>query len=298
MKHHNVERFFGTARERYHMLLRRRKTQQAKHLPPSALSWTSDPILAKYRFCNVFREDDKVTAWMREHIREPLASYHLKQVHAAVVFRWFNKIETGKLLLPYIVHGVWDRAMAEFKLKKRVAEGLPILGAAYMIKSPPGLDKVTGLLNCIDKVDVIQVQRVALDTNRLEDVHRELCSYDYLGPFMAYQMVCDLRYTPLLENAVDVNTWTAPGPGSARGMGRVAHDNPDEYRYSSKRDIPVLIERMQDLLLYSRNTGYWPSAWPKWELSTVQHWLCEYDKYERARTGQGEPKQLYRPAGK
>jgi hypothetical protein len=288
VKHHNVERFFGTARERYHMLLRRRRGET---------TLTKDPIFAKYRFCNVFREDDKVTAWMRENLTKPLGQDHERQVRAAVVFRWFNKIETGELLKPYLL-GEWRTMEATYKLKERAANFLPILGAAYMIKSPPGKDKVTGLMECIRKVNVSTVELTALNTNKLEDVHKELCSYEYLGPFMAYQMVCDLRYAPLLENAVDVNLWTAPGPGSARGMGRVAHDNVDAYRYSSKRDIPVLIERMQDLLLYSRNTGYWPSAWPKWELSTVQHWLCEHDKYERARTGEGEPKQLYRPAGK
>ena len=31
--------------------------------------WTDDPILATYRFCNVRREDDRVTIWVRTHRR-------------------------------------------------------------------------------------------------------------------------------------------------------------------------------------------------------------------------------------
>ncbi len=37
--------------------------------------WTSDPILAGGRFCNVFRELDTVTIWVRENIREPWADH-------------------------------------------------------------------------------------------------------------------------------------------------------------------------------------------------------------------------------
>lgn len=288
MKLHNVERFFWTARERYNIL-------KAKRLGVSH-SWTNDPILSKYRFCNVFREDDKVTAWFRENIRDPLGDDHYKQVRAAVVFRWFNKIETGETLKPFLL-GEYAERDVETALRKQFAHGT-ILGAAYMIKSPPKMDKVDGLLQCIAGVEPFygRIVKEAQNWNQLEMVHALLQTFDYLGPFMAYQMVCDLRFTPLLQAAVDVDTWTAPGPGSARGIGRVAHDDPKAYKYSSERDIPVLIERMQDLLLYSRNPTYWPKALPKWELSTVQHWLCEYDKYERARTGEGEPKQLYRPA--
>jgi len=32
--------------------------------------WTEDPILRAYRFCNVYRELDKVTQWIAEHWRD------------------------------------------------------------------------------------------------------------------------------------------------------------------------------------------------------------------------------------
>src|SRR5712664_3381391 len=37
--------------------------------------WTDDPIIAKYRFCNVRREDDRVTIWIRENIRKRFAGH-------------------------------------------------------------------------------------------------------------------------------------------------------------------------------------------------------------------------------
>ena len=36
---------------------------------------TDDPILAAYRFCNVRREDDRVTRWIDEHVRVPFATH-------------------------------------------------------------------------------------------------------------------------------------------------------------------------------------------------------------------------------
>jgi hypothetical protein len=41
---------------------------------PSEL-WTSDSILSTYRFCNVRREDDRVTGWVRDYIRDPYADH-------------------------------------------------------------------------------------------------------------------------------------------------------------------------------------------------------------------------------
>ena len=37
--------------------------------------WTEDKILQDYSFCNVFRELDKVTIWIRENWREPFADH-------------------------------------------------------------------------------------------------------------------------------------------------------------------------------------------------------------------------------
>ena len=54
-----VESFFGWIKERHNIYLSR-----AAGSPPP---WTSDPILSKYKFTNPFRENDRVTVWMRKH---------------------------------------------------------------------------------------------------------------------------------------------------------------------------------------------------------------------------------------
>ena len=60
----NVERFFYWINER-HAIYQRRNMG----LPRS--EWTDDPILQKYKFTNPFRENDRVTVWMRENWTKP-----------------------------------------------------------------------------------------------------------------------------------------------------------------------------------------------------------------------------------
>lgn len=53
-----VEQFFWLARERYQIKLRK-----DAGLPRP--EWTTDPLLSKYHFCNVFRADDRVSRAVR-----------------------------------------------------------------------------------------------------------------------------------------------------------------------------------------------------------------------------------------
>lgn len=288
----SVDRFFALARERYNVFLRRRAGQPGP--------WTDDPILREFRFCNIFREDDRVTRWMRENLTAPLGDDLARQYMAAVVFRWFNKIETGQLLRPLLL-GDWDTEEARRLLKERVAQGETILGAAYMIKSPLRVNKVDGLLKCIDAVRERHMDRVAgiVWHKTLQRAHEEMLPFPFLGPFMAYEMVTDLRHTPLLADAKDIMTWASAGPGAARGLDRVLGDPLGTRSHGSPKCRDQMNEEMRHLLLMAQapELGLWPAEWPRWEMREVEHTLCEFDKYERARLGEGRPKQRFTPHG-
>jgi hypothetical protein len=286
----NQRMFFGTAKERYRIML----NKWLQSGGPTARSFTNDPIFQEFRFCNVFREDDKVTQWFRENIREFMRT-PVDHLRAAVVFRWFNLPATGELLKPWLM-GKATMDQAEEAIAQQQRDGKTILNAAYMIKSPPGLTKTAGIFSCIRIIPFDHIAASIMEENTLEHAVNILCTTPYLGPFMAYQSVCDLRFTPVLENAVDKDYWTSPGPGSARGIGRIFFDDPKTYNYNSERDRIQIMERMRYLLELSRMPDMWPQDFPRWELSTVQHWCCEYDKYMRVFLKEGTPKQKYRPA--
>ncbi len=283
----DVTGFFAYARERQSIFLQRGPWG-------GTAPFTNDRILQHYRFCNIFREDDKTTAWFRENVRDPNREA-TAIAWATIIFRWFNRIETGKVLLRRNLMFQWD----EHRARKYLGELNPLVTGAYVIATPPGMSKLDGLIWCIDNVweQRFELGEVLRGAETLEWAHEMLMRLPYIGSFMAYEIVTDLSRTDLLCKATDISTWAAAGPGAARGLGRVFYGGADHYNYSSKRHQYLMQLDMGVLLKESQKADNWPDYWPVWEMREVEHTLCEYDKYERARLGQGRPKQLFRGGG-
>lgn len=257
-------------------------------LPPP---WTDDAILQRYRFCNVFREDDKTTRWFRDSFRSKIIHPSLL-LQGTIVFRWFNRIETGEILLREKLLHRWDSDRA-----RRALSGInPLVTGAYMVKTPARVSKLEGVIWCIEQIlpSVREIAEEMESSRSLERSTNILSGFPYLGPFMAYEIVTDLRHTPLLCRAKDIYTWANPGPGAARGLGRVFHDDKDFFDRHASGQASQMQEEMAELLEMSRAAANWPRPWPAWEMRDVEHTLCEFDKYERARLGTGKPKQLFR----
>lgn len=303
----SAEAFFAYARERYRILLRRRGDTAGgwtEALPKSG-KWTNDHILQQYRFCNVFREDDTTTKWIRERVTD--SAYGDRVLGALVIARWFNRIATLERLLPpasaetpywrsnllynYDLVAAWKLAMRE-----RLTDVHPLVTGAYMIKTPAKMTKLEGLLWCLDHIlrDALHLacEMANDDGYTLERATKRLAEYPYLGPFMAYEVVTDLRHTKLLNTAPDIMTWANSGPGAVRGAGRVCARDPGHFS-ASQFDQDMIQKTMKRLLVESTKGHNWPMEWPSWEMRDVEHTLCEFDKYMRARLGQGRPKQKY-----
>ena len=98
-----------------------------QHEPP----WTNDPILQKFKFCQVFREEDRTTRWFKRHIRNVWRD-EPEVLMATVIFRWFNFIETGRTLIRHNLHIEWDRKKAIEEITKQDQW----ITGAYIIKTP------------------------------------------------------------------------------------------------------------------------------------------------------------------
>ena len=270
-----IQRFFWWIEERHRIFL-----SKEAGLPRG--EWTDDEILKTYRFTNPFRENDKTTVWFRENMRKPLKDSP-EVLMATVIFRWFNLIETGKTLLSNNLHIDWKPEGARQEIKKQ----LKYITGGYIIKTPDGMDKVDGVIWCIDK---FWKQRDNL-INELKDssLHRSwhvLMQFPYQGPFMAYELITDLRHTYLLNEARDIYTWANAGPGAMRGLNRI-HSRELKYK-SRKHDWN---EEMFQLL--GKSSQYLHPDFPKLEMRDIEHSLCEFDKYERVRNGEGAPRGRY-----
>ncbi|RKZ72457.1 MAG: hypothetical protein DRQ48_00165 [Gammaproteobacteria bacterium] len=261
-----VSGFFKYAKERYHVKLRRDSGQPAP--------WTKDPVIAGFRFCHIFREDDRTTAWLRENIREPLRDDPVKVAKAVIGFRIFNRITTGELLKPILLRHGWSTKLA----RKKLTGVAPLVTGAYMVRSPYGMNKLTGLLQYMD--GLIDVRRLQQPT--LQAAHAELLQSPGWGAFTSYEIICDLMYTSVLENAIDKMTWASPGPGAARGLEWIYGR---EFSRTSQAGIEEQVVLMRKILKSSQAKTNWPVEWPAWDMRTVEHTLCEYDKYRRGQLG-------------
>jgi len=281
-----VNRFIPEELDRYTYWIEERERirylkEDLKQDPP----WTEDPILKEFKFCQVFREDDRTTRWFRTHMREPLRNSP-EVFMATIAFRFFNLIETGRTLLDNNLHIEWDRPKAIEEIKKNPKW----ITGAYIVKSPNRMDKVTGVTECVshlwdDRENIIK-QLESFTT--LEEAWRFLMQYPYIGPFVSYEMVTDLRHTYLLENATDICSWGNPGPGAMRGLNRLT-GRPLEF---CKRSWDWHSEMLDLYDWCSQKLDLSKFNYP-FEMREVEGGLCEFDKYSRILKGQGRTRSVY-----
>lgn len=297
-----LDQFLYWMRERYNVAIRRRND-----LPKP---WTDDEVLQTYFFTHPYREMDRVTVWFKDNIREPLRD-DPDVIFATVCFRWFNLPETGVVLANYrpktgdqYSMGLledWKPEEALRLLSEVRANREQVFTGAYMINSPGGKPKLEAIIERIDKVwkdrerlvDFFE-QNNGLGKShplRMEDAHKRLTQYEGLAGFMAYEIVCDLRYTYLLENAPDKMTWCNPGPGCIRGLYRLLGLPFKKGNNASSPPKPAHWDKtMRELLATAKNRL---SSMPPLEMREIEHSLCEYDKYMRAIEGDGKLKRKY-----
>lgn len=266
-----IEKYFETATERYRIMLNK------NHSAPKP--WTEDKVLQTWRFCNVHREDDKTTRWFADNIRNKITDpVHVSQ--ATVAFRWFNRIETGEKILDLLLDPIWN----EVEARRRLKDVQPLVTGAYIIKGMDGFSKLDGVLECIKWAVPKLREMVPRWGYSLQGAWESLQSVAYLGPFMAYEIVSDLRWTPALNQAIDINLWANAGPGCTRGLGWVVANDPTRFQYGSKSSQKEMLTVMQ--LIRNKHNYYWPPSWKGWEMREVEHWACEFDKYMRAEKGE------------
>lgn len=266
------------------------KKESAVLSPP----WTDDPILQEFKFCQVFREDDRTTRWFRTHIREPMRNEE-DVLMATIIFRWFNLIETGRTLIDHDLLRKWNRKKAIYEITKQPKW----ITGAYIIKTPNGMDKVTGVAECVSHIWKAREsilsrlhENLAKGESSLEATWLILRDYPYMGPFMAYEVVTDLRHTYLLENANDIMTWANAGPGAMRGLNRLTGRPLDYSRKSHPwcKEMQDLFKQVKKILAPSiifRNGA-------NYEMREIEGGLCEFDKYSRIHKGEGRTRSVYK----
>ena len=269
----------------------------------AARPWSRDSILNNYKFTNVYRELDRVTVWIRQHIREPYAD-HPNLWFMLCIARQINwpptlteLIDCGKRTWP--LDETWDWRASMGLMRAMAKGGHKVYTGAYMLTANAGglLNKVPGMFDKPEITCKLVLNGVWKDRAKIEPrMHTTMQEatevfkdkYTGFGGFMAYEVTCDLRHTRYLRNAPDKLTWAHAGPGALRGLNRLL-GKPAKQRPFLSTDAAV--DAMQHLL--EKIHPDWPYD-PPLEMREIEHSLCEFDKYERARLGEGRPRSQYR----
>jgi len=271
-----LERFFYYINERHRIW---QKRQDGEKFP-----WTNDKILQTYSFCNVFRELDKVTIWLRENWKEPYAD-HPNLPFAMAMARQINWPETLEEL-GFPEH--WNPERLKAIMQGRMDRGEKVYTGAYMLTGTLGGTKVE---QTIDKIlTPLYENPPPIHHHSLQDSWAEYLPYAGFSGFMAYEVVTDLRHTKYLNKAEDIMTWANAGPGAKRGLNRI-YDRPLDQTIKGNQ----LTKEMELLLNFSDYEGILEKYVPNLEMREIEHCLCEFDKYERVRLGQGRPRSKYKP---
>lgn len=285
-----AKQFFMLARERYNIMLRKNRGEP--------WPWTEDTHFQTWRFTNIFREDDRTTRWFRENIRDPLDSrlhkvdcpytkqiagcncgHWTKLVESTMIFRWFNRVSTNQILKDMLL-GEWNSQEA-----KRLLRNEPtVFTGAYIVIGQPFMPKLDGVLAAIENAIPMLPGMVPNWGSTLEGAWLDIKKISYLGGFMAHEIVQDLRYTQILEHAIDIDTWGNLGPGAIRGISWLVYGHGEGFNNSVAQQKKMLA-LMAELLEMSRDPENWPAEWPKWEMHQVEFLLCETAKYFRSYNG-------------
>lgn len=232
--------------------------------------WTTDPVLQSYRFCNVRREDDKVTRWIKDNWREPYAD-HPNLWFAMCISRQINWPDT---LADIGFPEDWKPEVVRMKMLSRAAMGEKLWTGAYMLRGnvEKGGDKPKYFTDNMTVLWKAQDKPTTRDT--LQSYHERLVEYPGWGSFLAAQAVADLKHTVWLVHADDWWDWAALGPGSTKGL-HLLHDRPLNKTLSQAQGLEEMLEvreRVKPLL--GSHVG-------KLCLQDIQNCLCESVKYNR-----------------
>ncbi len=266
----NAEMLIYWINERYNIYLKKERGDPAP--------WSDNPVMQETYFCNVHRENDRVTKWIR-------ANFPLNHPHPEfnmLVARLVNKPSSLKAMgFPFADWGSKNRCAF---LDVMSCPGT--WGSAYIVstngRAMPKHEYIFELLQ-----ELFEPIKLISQLSTLKGAHQRLMRFRGLGSFMAAQIVADLKNTPNhnLVTAHDWSTWCAHGPGSLRGMAWATEKDkitPTEFQHC----IPWLREYVDEELDYS--------FIPKFCNQDLQNCLCEFDKFMRVTNGTGRSKRRYK----
>ena len=269
--------------------------------------WTSDEVLRRHRFTNVYRVLDPGTQYAIQAILdrgEPAPDRLFNVMLYRLVGRSATHARVGFQRVESYDVDEFERALAA-----RRDSGVPVFTGAYVVAGYSGFggsDKVENVARLFgevrDRFDPFYAE--VEGASGPEAVYAAIKSLPGFGNFLAYQVLVDLLY-PLPAHGGEpflpfsANVWTSAGPGAKRGLDRLLADSADcsalEAMRWLHRNQAAGFERLGIDFRWLRDDE---GKRIELSLADVQNCCCEFYKYEKVRTGEGRTRRRFRPEGR
>ncbi len=266
--------------------------------------WTSDPIIARYKFTNAYRASDRVSQYLIRNVIYSGDQTPEEVFFRTILFKIFNRIETWELLensFGRISFSCFSFRKYNEVLTKAMSSGGRIYSAAYMMPSGKNTfgfkAKHSNHLKLLERMMADGVPQQIANAPAMERAFEILRMYPTIGDFLGYQFVTDLNYSKICD--FSEMEFVVPGPGALDGIHKCFSD----LGGLDAAEIIRLVAVHQDEE-FDRLGLDFRSLWGrKLQLIDCQNLFCELSKYARVAypelvgmNSRTRIKQLYRPS--
>ena len=266
--------------------------------------WTEDPIIARYRFTNVYRASDRVSQYLIQNViyrGEPSVS---EVFFRTVLFKLFNKVETWEMLesrLGSIVYDDYNFELYDQVLTEALASKTRIYSAAYIMPSGSRMfghrAKHRNHLLLLQLMMDDEVPHRVAEAASMRQAFELLRSYPMIGNFLAYQLITDINYSEICD--FSEMEFVMPGPGALDGI-RKCFSRLGDF---TEADIIRYVTERQEYEFHRLGLEF-RSLWGRpLQLIDCQNLFCEVSKYARVNhpsirgvNNRFRIKQIYRPS--
>lgn len=299
----------------YNYIQRRYQIHLRKDVLKLSAPWTSDTILAEYRFTNVRREHDRETRWLIEHITSNKKLSYTDKIYNCVLFRLYNKHQTAELLGlpikfsdgnfdPENYDGVWQDALDEdpkrvFFTGAFLTSGMKRVFSQYVPEDLGGdISEMRPLWFMKHLTEQNFAGRLSFCADQRE-AYEQIAAYNGIGRFLAYQIFVDFTY--IEDFPYSENEFTVAGIGCKRGINYL-FTNRDHLNY--EECLFWLRDNLEDLFAkhlgkdFDPKTLFWdlPEEDRYMNIMSLENCMCELSKYLKLMNGTGRPRKKYVPS--
>lgn len=270
--------------------------------------WPADPVFQKHRFTNVYRFLDRGTQFAVGEIMEK-STTGVSLLQDLLVYRYTNNIRTYQNIIGAVRDG--DFKVVRETIEEQVNEGHNLYTSAYITTYCPKWHMGKPIRSLVRQLQVLQDSawdlEASLDAAETpEEAHKAFLAIHGIGPFLAYQLLGDLRIPLAVNdgkptlNHINTETWTHIGAGAKAGLALITK-RPAAWKWTktSAIDTALQLRDMQLDMFKTLETDGLPrfpfiTDWSRDPLfgdpvpltvHDIEHSLCEFFKYKRAQAG-------------